>query len=58
MQPIHATADNQNQKNSFLRLAKNLKGVGKLLSREYIKKDVHLALRKETVLQAEGRKKS
>ena len=39
--------DSQTQRDSILRMAKNLKNAGFSLSRIYVKKDVHPAVRKE-----------
>lgn len=47
MQPINITVDSQNQRDSILKVAKNLKNADGSPSRVYSKKDVHPAVRKE-----------
>ena len=49
MRPLLITIDEQNQRDKILREAKNLKDAGGQMARVYIKKDVHPAIRKETV---------
>lgn len=46
--PIHITVNDQNQRDSILRKAKNLKNATQPASSVFIKKDVHPAVRKET----------
>lgn len=46
--PIHIAVDDQKQRDNILRCAKNLKNASDYMSRVYIKKDVHPAIRKET----------
>lgn len=46
--PNHITIDDKSQRNSILRLAKNLKNARLPSSTIYLKKDVHPAVRKET----------
>lgn len=48
MTPIHVTVGDQNQRDRILHAAKKLKNAGGQMSRVYIKKDVHLAIRRET----------
>ena len=48
MRPIHITVHNQGQRDSILKMAKQLKAANGPLSRVYIKKDVHPAVRQET----------
>ncbi len=48
MTPIHVTVGDQNQRDRILHAAKNLQNAGAQMSRVYIKKDVHLAIRRET----------
>lgn len=47
MRPIHITVNNQTQRDSIVRAGKNLKNANQTLSRVYIKKDVHPAVRRE-----------
>ncbi len=48
MTPIHVTVGDQNQRDRILHATINLKNAGAQMSRVYIKKDVHLAIRRET----------
>lgn len=47
MRPIHITVNNQTQRDSIARAGKNLKNMNHTLSRVYIKKDLHPAVRRE-----------
>lgn len=47
MRPIHVTVNNQSQRDNIARSGKNLKSASQPLSRVYIKKDVHPAVRRE-----------
>ena len=45
--PMHVTVTSQQQRDSILRVAKNLKQAAGVMARVYMKKDVHPAVRKE-----------